>query len=437
MRWLLSTILVLGVCHGLSSAQEDSVDYDQEEFLDYDQDEFVDCESDVQCDFGDPCCGSCVSPGHRFWGRVDYLTWWTKGSRLPPLITASPEATQPNEQGVLGLPNTSILYGDQYVNHDLRSGFRVSGGFWLDRCHTIGIGADYLDLGAANAHGEASDTATWEIARPFFNVQTGSQAAQPLPGDITVDSRDYFQSAGSWFRVNLVNCPCAAPCCSSSCCDTCCDSCCSSGCSDCCGWGYGIDLLMGYRYYRMTDSLTIHEDIVDDSGGSSNGTAFDITDDFRTENQFHGGEIGFRTRVERGCWSLGLLTKLAIGNNQYAVTIDGSTTTVILGFAPTYDANGILATQSNIGRYEDDQFTIIPQLGLEVGYQVCCNVDLFVGYNLIYWPHVQRSADQIDPNVDPRNWPPVQSGPLPFPAPKLCSTDYWAQGINFGVGCRY
>jgi putative beta barrel porin BBP7 len=431
MRLLLSMSILLGTYGGLSFAQDQLIEH--EDGL------IVSDESVLQqeaCQLGDSCsescisdCDACMGDGCRFWGRVDYLLWWTKGSKLPPLITTS---TNPNDAGILGRPTTSILYGDEYVNNDVRSGFRAVGGFWLDCCHTIGIGADYLDLGTNSDHGGASGNGNPILARPYFSAQTGQQAAQRvsdagLAGTVTSDSRDYLQSAGSWFRMNLVNCQCVDDC---SCGDACNDGCCGR-------WGFGIDMLMGYRYYRMDDSLTVREDLLDISGGPTDGTTFQITDDFRTENRFHGGEIGFRTTVERGCWSLGLLTKMAIGSNRYEVTIDGSTTTTIPGFPTTIDANGILATQSNIGVYEDDQFAVIPQLGLELGYQIQKNIDLFVGYNLIYWPHVQRAADQIDLNVDPRNWPPVQAGALPYPAPKLCGTDFWAQGINFGVGCRY
>ncbi len=420
-RYLFVTLL-MGMCSGLSFAQDELMDY---------EDYPVDLDSGMQQAVGqldDSCCDAYEGDGHRFWGRVDYLLWWTKGSKLPPLITTS---TNPNDAGVLGRPTTSVLYGDQYVNHEARSGFRVTGGFWLDDCQTIGIGADYFDLGTLEDHGGAAGNGSPVLARPYYSVQTGQQAAQRvsdsgLSGAVTADARDYFQSTGTWFRLNLINCEYV---------DDCCANVCNTSRGG--GWGYGIDLLLGYRYFRMNDSLTIREDLEDTSTDPSEGTTYDIEDKFRTENQFNGGEIGFQTRVERGRWSLGLLTKVAIGSNRYAVTIDGSTTTTIPGFPPTYDANGILATQSNIGRYEDDQFTIIPQLGLELGYQIRDNIDLFVGYNLIYWPHVQRAADQVDLNVDSRNWPPVQAGALPFPAPQLTSTDFWAQGLNFGVGCRY
>ena len=361
----------------------------------------------------------------RLWVRADYLLWWTKGSRLPPLITASPAGTPPSSAGRLGEATTTVLYGNQYVNDDARSGTRLSTGFWLDSGQTVAIAADYFDLGAATDRGRGDSSSGDIIARPFYNMQAGQQDAQLISGTIGVDYRDYFQSAGSWLQFNLAGCTRLI------------DDCSVTGSYLAGRRGYDIDLLVGYRYYRADDSLSIRESTVDTSGGPFNGTTFDIAEGFRTENRFHGAELGFSTRVYRGRWSLELLTKMAIGNNRQVVTIDGQTITTLPGLPPTTASGGVLATGSNIGRYTDDQFTVIPQLGLDLGFDLSERLRLFVGYNLIYWPQVQRAADQIDLAVDPRNIPPVQPGALPFPAAQLSSTDFWAQGVNFGLLWQY
>lgn len=72
----------------------------------------------------------------------------------------------------------------------------------------------------------------------------------------------------------------------------------------------------------------------------------------------------------------------------------------------TYDAD-TLAVGSNSGIHQSDAFTMIPQLGIELGYQVNCNWRAYVGYNILYWDRVSRAASQIDLNLDPRNFPPI------------------------------
>jgi hypothetical protein len=374
----------------------------------------------------------CSARPERIWFRGDYLLWWTKGTELPPLVTASPTGTLRAQAGVLDQPGTSILFGDGYVNDDSRSGYRLTAGVWFDDCQRCGIAFDYFELRPRHTGFVAGGDGDPIISRPFYNVEDGVEDSQlvsfpgVISGSVTVNSRDFFQSTGAWLNLNL----CGA--------DWCCDPC---GC--CCDLsqqrGYRIMLLAGYRYYRYIDSLSIHEGltVTEPEPPGLTGTRLDVLDDFRTENEFNGGEIGFRTEVYRGRWSLGLLTKMAIGNNRQVVTIQGETTTAIPSLLPVTNPGGLLTAQTNIGRYTDDQFTIIPQLGLELGFQICDHLRLYSGYDLIYWPHVQTAGGQIDMNVDPRNIPPAQPGGTKFPEPKFVSTDFWAQGLNFGVELRY
>ena len=80
---------------------------------------------------------------------------------------------------------------------------------------------------------------------------------------------------------------------------------------------------------------------------------------------------------------------------------------------------------------------MIPQLGVELGYQVNCHWRAYVGYNVLFWGCVSRAADQIDLNLDPRNFPPSQEGGLPFPAFPGRTSCFWAQGVNMGTEFRF
>jgi len=371
------------------------------------------------------------------WVRGDYLMWWTKGTRLPPLVTTSPPDTPREEAGVLGLPDTSVLFGDSVVNDDLRSGWRVTAGFWLDCCQTFALEGDFFDLSGKSFSFEASGDGAPILSRPFFNIETGAQSAElvsfpdVISGTVRVEGSDYFQSCGGWFRCNL--------CCSQSCCQSCCKSCCKS----CCCAGCRVDLIGGYRHYRLNDRLQISEDLTVTEPATA-GSTFDLFDRFSAVNEFHGGEIGLKAKIYRGRWSLGILAKMALGNNHQVVDIDGQTVIVTrlagpppIILPPVSGPAGLLTAETNIERYTRDQFTVIPQLGLELGYKLSCCCRLYVGYNLLYWAHVQRAADQIDFVSDRRNLIPVQPGGTIHPAPQLCSNDFWAQGLNFGCEFRY
>ncbi len=76
---------------------------------------------------------------------------------------------------------------------------------------------------------------------------------------------------------------------------------------------------------------------------------------------------------------------------------------------------------SNIGGYSRDCFVVIPQFGVQLGYQFTCNLRGFVGYDFLYWAQVARAADQINLNVNGNNIPGF-AVPPPAPVPTFDPT---------------
>ncbi len=381
------------------------------------------------CTFeGVPLC----SPPGRFWVRGDWMMWWTNGANLPPLVTTSPQGTPIGQAGVMGEPGTSILFGNSTVYDDGRSGVRITIGGWLDNCHRWGLEADWLTLGGESLDFAETSTGNPILARPFFNVQTDAEDSQlkaypgVVTGSVDVIGNDYFESVGMTLRFNL--------CCNScgECCAETCDAGCGAGCDPCCLYYCRTDLLIGYRHYLLGDNLSIGEDIFDTRVNSR----FQITDVFETRNEFNGTEIGLNTELRRGRWSLGLLAKMAMGNSHETAIING-TTTINNGQTIVTTPVGVYAVASNSGVHTKDQFVVIPQFGAEMGYQLTCRLRAFVGYNLIYWAPVMRAGDQIDLNIDPRNFAPPVEGALPFPQYLARQTNFWAQGVNVGAEFRF
>ena len=63
------------------------------------------------------------------------------------------------------------------------------------------------------------------------------------------------------------------------------------------------------------------------------------------------------------------------------------------------------AVSTNSGTYVRDSFTVIPQLELDLGYQITCHWSVHAGYDLLYWGTVYRAADQISLDVDSAQCP--------------------------------
>jgi hypothetical protein len=383
----------------------------------------------------DLCCDClCGPPGHC-WVRAEVLGWWTKGQNAPPLVTAGVDQNNP---GILGEPGTQILFGGDDISDKARIGGRISAGTWLDSCHVWGIEGDYFMLDDLDQNFFTSGHTYPFLSRPFYDVTPGLPADgeavegvnnEDLCGQITVLTKSGFQGGGLALRKNL--------CCNTSCCDKG-----GSNPDDWNNWSANccrLDGTVGYRYYRLDDSVYIREQLMSIATGNvpvAFGTTYDIFDSFRSRNEFNGAELGLVGTMYRGRWSLEGTAKVGLGNTRTTVTIDGATTTTVPGQPSNTETGGLLALDSNIGTYRQDSFSAIPQLGVKVGYQCGCHMRLLLGYDFIYWDNVARAAEQIDTNVDTNQLPPpIASGDSP--AFRWVENSFWAQGVSAGVELRW
>ena len=370
-----------------------------------------------------PCWPQCTSlplSGHRFWGRAEYLLWWTEGSRVPPLVTTSPTGTLQPDAGVLDNPETSILFGNSRVNDDTRSGGRFTLGYWLDMNQEFTVETSYLFIGSDTDRFSATSDGDPILARPFFNIEIGEENAHLvafdplLRGSVSASAATDFQFAELLLRRRVFVYQDGAL------------------------IGYGqrewhLDLLVGYLFSRLDDDLRLEE-----SFQTIGPTDVDSFDEFDTRNIFHGVQLGMATGLHRDRWSVDLLMKLGLGNSESTVLIDGGTTTTVGGGASSTAQGGLLALQTNIGRYSHSDFAIVPELGITLGFDLTEHLRATFGFTLIYWSRVARPGDQVDLDLNPTYFP--NEGPptgAPRPQFSLATTDFWAQGVNFGVECRF
>jgi hypothetical protein len=176
---------------------------------------------------------------------------------------------------------------------------------------------------------------------------------------------------------------------------------------------------------------------INESLASAGPTTTDLFDSFDTLSEFHGGEIGLSGQFRYNRLFLDLLVKLAMGNTSSLVTIDGATTSTVADTPPATITGGLLAQQSNIGRYRQNGFAIIPEFGVTLGCDITSRLRATFGYTFIYWSKVARPGDQISRDLNLSQLPP---GPLvgaARPEFKFAATDYWAQGMNFGLEYQF
>ncbi len=373
------------------------------------------------CGSCDGACSSWCSP--RWYGQVDTLIWWAKGNNVPALVSTSPDGTARADAGVLGRPGTQVLHGGESIDGNYRPGLRFVLGYWLDDCQTLGVDATWFSLGdganSGNYYAQSVGSPLSPIlTRPFYNVLLGQQDSQlvafpgVVEGDVQVATSSEMHSLALLLRRNVWQ--------------------------EC---GNRLDVVGGYRYFRYREGLTIQErlNVTDPGGAVAVGTTFDIRDSFSTENDFHGGELGLSTVFQRDCWSLDVLTKIAIGNMHQNVNIEGSNVVAPPNQTPLSGSGGFLALSTNMGGYNRNDFAVLPELNMNLRYCYSESLSLALGYSLLWITDVSRSGDQIDASVNVSQLPANGNSLIgdPRPAPQLGSTTMWVQGINLGLVWKY
>lgn len=371
---------------------------------------------------------------------AEYLYWWIRGGQTPPLLTTSP----PNGvNGIPGaLPGSVVLLGGDALEDTQRNGFRIGAVYWIDCCASYGFDGRIFFTGEQTRsyaiNSRLPNGQDLELFRPFFapNVFAAGQLVLPGPfservtgpgvstGSFSAENRSQFWGAEANYRDNLW---------------------CLPGCSSL----VRVDLLAGFRYLNLNESLNIVENYTllnPDAVGNPAGTRVVILDQFDTENNFYGGQLGTNVQYRRNRWTFDLRSSVALGSTTQRLSIAGSQVRTPPGGVPQVFVGGLLAENSNIGTRERSVFSVVPEIGFNIGYQLTDHLRTFGGYNFLYWSNVLRPGDQIDPVIDvtriPAFVPPPLQGQIPAvfpprPAPLFAESDFWAQGLNVGLEYRW
>ena len=340
------------------------------------------------------------------WFRTAYLHWWMDGLDVPALITQSPDGTAQNVTGVLGQSTTSILVGDEDLNRTQRAGVSYTLGIPLPRCNWS-LEGSYLFLENRTDRAGFTSSGNPALARPFFDVSNAANSASLVAftglrnGTVGVSASTEFEAAEVLLRRSLL------------------------GEGDCC---LQVDFVVGYRYAGLTDRLNVFQS-TNDTGGAAPGSSSVLADHFTTDNNFHGAQIGTISTYRRDRFSLEVLAKLALGNTHSTATVRGTNVVTDSGGNVTFSNAGLLVQATNSGRFETDDFAVMPELGVTLGYEINCNLSATVGYRFLYMSRVARAGDQIDLDLD------LSGATRPLFA--FEHTDFWAQGLTIGLDYRF
>lgn len=372
--------------------------------------------------------GGSLAPKLEFTGK--YLLYFVKGQPSPgPLATTS----APASFGILGQPTTQVLSGNGDFGMGLFSGFDLSGVLWRDPDRRIGVQFGGMRLETKNnGFSEFSDgTGSPLLARPFFNVQTAAQdtilASFPnaFSGGISTTATTNLWGGEANVLWNLYRSLPDDP------------------------YHVTVNWINGFRYYELKEQISVNSvsTAINGSNFFFNQQVFTdpatvaIRDRFQTLNQFYGGQVGLAMDVKYGRVFGNAYGKLGLGiNHQQYLAVGSSSISDPNTGANTTVRSGVLANPSNMGRFSDDQFMLVPEAGFSLGYNWTSWFTTTVGYSFLYMDNVLRPGDQFTTAANSTQIPvhPAYGGAaLPVPNPALNRTDFWAQGVTFGFVFRW
>lgn len=342
----------------------------------------------------------------RFWIDADYLYWKVKDS---------PESTVL----VIEEPDAIPVLGGKKIDMGWRSGARFAVGGWFDECHCWGGEVNYFFLGErSKKFTVASDVDGSPALRvPYFNVTDGEEDSSALAtpdlyrGYASLNYHNSMQGA----EFNVIK-PFAL-----------------------CDCNSRFVVLAGFRWWNFDENLKFFGD----SPLISPPSIYNYTDKFCVKNNFYGGQIGASFDYTYCSFFMNVKAKLGLGAICQQTNIDGKfVTDEFHGVVQTFEG-GFFAEPTNIGHHKKTKFSVLPELDINIGYQVSDCFRLQVGYSVLYVSNVLYAGKQIDRNINPTQSANIEFNEdaslvgIPAPKAKMSTEGLWAQGINAGVEFKF
>jgi hypothetical protein len=178
-------------------------------------------------------------------------------------------------------------------------------------------------------------------------------------------------------------------------------------------WAH-LDALTGFRHLSLDEALAIAE----------RDSAADVvtSDRLGTHNRFYGGRLGAEMVFHYDKCFVDIWGAAALGVNDETIDVNGTTTTngqAVQG--------GILTPPAVDGQHHRDQFAVVPEVGINIGYELTQHFRVRAGYSFLYLSEAARPGSQADVLLHS-----ATSSVFPFQ-----SGDFWVQGLNLGFEFRF
>jgi hypothetical protein len=389
--------------------------------------------------------GSILGPRQgppSFWASAEALYWVPSSfiARYPIATTSAPL----DFGRVGGITSASLGPGPRYLTFEAITGWRGYVGIAFDESGQMGgeVGG-FLTSNARRDYTFTSNQLGMPVLTvPFQDVNTGAQGGYVVswPGvdhgtvNIAAQSQIYELEASGVLNLYQT------------------------------GEGPGgLTLLAGPRFMRLREQLDVQTTSTNigpipaglDTGASffaAGGLPFagnpafvpvvvNTADRIKTTNDFYGAQVGFRGDIGFGGFFIELVGKFGAGYMRETVEIQGGSTG-ISAVASSLQPGGIYNLAQEQGTHHRDQFAVVGEGGINVGYQLLSFIRIQGGYTFMWVNHVVRPTRELSPVLNPNLIPtsPTYTGLSPatiYPRNITNETDYHIQGLSVGVKIEF
>jgi hypothetical protein len=347
----------------------------------------------------------------RVFGKAEYLYWWTKDSPQPtPLVS----------NGFLTDPGTQVLLGGKDIDFGHHNGARFTLGYRLSPTWALEASGFFLPKATETRSVSSSGLpGSTHLVVPFFDVTRNSEAfsdvslAGSFSGAATQEMTSRLWGAEGNVVMRMAN---PGP--------------------------MSVELLGGFRYLNLSEKFSFFTSSPDLPPGPT--TVFATEDVFDATNDFYGAQLGVRGKYQAGRFIADASVKVGLGVMRQHVDVSGALATNFFN-PPTVQGfvGGLFAQPSNIGSHRRDQFAVVPEAGINVGFKLTDWMSIVAGYTFLYASNVVRPGNQVDRAINPSQSPAISlTTPSPLvgaarPEFKFKSTDFWAHGLNMGLAFSF
>jgi hypothetical protein len=341
--------------------------------------------------------------------NIEYLILYFKSFNVPPVATTG--SILDAFPGALGQPGTAVLHGSGSDSAGPTNALRVTWTSWLMDPELMGFDASFMIMEQRSLFVSFDSDTFSVLSRPFFDPLIRLPNADPRAvtatkvGEINDIQQTRMMGAEGSAKFNLTGMA-SMP-------------------------GPVMTFFAGPRWLKL-DEKFIMDDSTSDIPPGTGQTFLHIRDNFTTYNELFGGQLGMAMRHRWDRFVVDVVTKLGILQNFQTGRITGLTQVRDDASGQIINAfQGLYAQPSNIGTYRQEQISIMPEFGVNVGFFLWDNFKFSVGYGGFFLTNVLRPDDMIDQvvNIQPLNAPFPLPPALP-PRPRLGTSDFWTHWVN-------